>query len=365
MRKFVDLVVTMLFFLLCSSVYATVIFSSKWDSPGSGVDYDSSGNPDPNDGGAWRYAYTEAGSGSELLRVSGDQSSLGGPTGVPGEVSSNTTYYVRCTMVPTANNDYQQYLQPPDFPSRTDLYMGMWVYFESGTVFYDSVKWMDFRTYNQAVGNGHLALFGLQHKAEYCANTNYSSADYINDGYYWTGSGSYHNLIVYRYLSVGGSDIRAKEGNLNYYDYSATFDANMNTSGVVVPRASYTPSGVNHVQISGGKWMAFIVRAKISSTDGAYEAWIKDGTSPLRQVMKWNRDTVWSGDNSTPHDLYTINGTGAIEYVQANAYWNVLQRTQRVWISNFILATTLNEVQTYLGVSNPAPNPPTNLRIIP
>lgn len=345
---------------LGSICHATVIFSSKWDNADSGKS-GNSGSQD--DGGAWHYAYVASGN-ITLNRVSGDQSAYGGPTGPP-PLAPNTTYYLQQIWIPDGS-DCQVYLQAgPDsnFGTQTDLYMGMWFYFNRGMTFIDSVKWMDFRTSYQAVGNGHLALFGFNHGAWYCANTTYADAGYTNYGQGWGNDGTYHYLTALKYLSqAGGENVLANnDGNYNFYDVSGEFDSNLDTNGNAVGYSGYNAKNVNRIQISGGAWYAMIVHAKIDSTNGVMEAWIKQGSNPLYKVMKWDKTTAWVNGGGTAPYFYTQNGTGAIDHIQINAYWNGWPKasgTRYMWFSNVIVATTLAEVENYLGVSGI--NPPTS-----
>ena len=339
---------------------AEVIFQSRWDNPNK-ISWNAA-----DDGGAWHYAYVDSGN-ITLARVTGDQSSLGGPTGPP-PLAPNTTYYLKETWIPNGN-DCQVYLQA-NFSTQMDLYMGMWFYLNNGFQFIDSMKFMDFRTSYQAAGNGHLALFGFTHDSYYCAKTLYSTADYTN--YAEMGPGSWpatSNPMVFRYLAGPGNNVSNKEGNFNFYNQSPLFDSNMDVNQSVIPRASYVSGKVNRVIAEGGYWIAMIVHAKIHATDGEYDIWMKKGSNPLYHTMHWTRDTVWSSDNSSPHDFYTVNGTGGIDHIQINAYWNgwpSASGTRRVWISNVVVATTFEEVRNYLGISDAnAPKPPTGLKIVP
>jgi hypothetical protein len=333
MKKIEILLFIILFFCFPLAGNSAVIFSSKWDNTGN------------DDGGNWDDAYVDSGN-ITLSRVSGDQSSLGGPTGSP-PLAPNTTYFLRETWVPNGQ-DCQVYLQEY-FSDQTDLYMGMWFYFNTGITFIDSVKFMDFRTLHQAVGNGHLVLFGFDHNAYYAANGNYPN----DAGTWWSSNGTDHNLIGLKYLASAGNNVINNEESFNYYNYSPIFDSNLNTSETIVGRSGYNPNSVNRVHIEGGYWIAAIIHAKIHATNGEMDMWIKKGDNPLYKVMEWNRNTVWASDNSSPHDFYTINGTGAIDHIQINAYWNnwpSASGTRRIWISNVVIATTLDEVKNYLGL---------------
>lgn len=348
-------------FALVSICNAEVIFKSKWDNPNLG-----SGNV-VDDGGAWHYAYVDSGN-ITLERVTGDQSSLGGPSSAPP--GSNANYFLRETWVPNGQ-DCQVYLQANFATGYTDLYMGMWFYFNSGMTFIDSVKFMDFRTSNQAVGNGHLVLFGFDHNAWYVGGSAYphDAGNYNYNYVWWASNGTDHNLMAFKYLASAGNNVSGNEDEWNYYDVSPCFDSNLDVNGSVVSRSGYNPNNVNRVHITGGYWTAAIVHAKIHSTDGQIEEWIKKGSNPLYKVMQWNRNTVWASDNSSPHDFYTVNGTTGIDHIQINSYWNgwpTASGTRYMWFSNVIVATTFQEVANYLGISSTnSPNPPTNLRIVP
>jgi hypothetical protein len=338
---------------------AGVIFDSKWDNPNS-----KAGNV-VDDGGVWSYAYVDSGN-ITLERVTGDQSSLGGPSGPPP--NSGATYYVSETWVPNGQ-DCQVYLQKNFSTSYTDLYMGMWFYWMKGMTFIDSMKFMDFRTNNPAVGNGHLVLFGFDHQAYYCANTKYGNPS-DNTGSWWSSNGTDQNLTAWKYLSAAGKNVSSNEYCLNYYDVSPLFDSNLDIYGNVVGRSGYNPNNVNRIHITGGYWTAMIVHAKIDPTDGRIEAWIKKGSDPLYKVMQWDRNTAWSSDNSSPHDFYTVNGTKGIDHIQINAYWNNWPKasgTRKIWLSNVIVATTLDEVNSYLGITDTdvkVPGAPAGLRIV-
>jgi len=329
---------------------AEIIFQSKWDNP----------NSDPSDleddAGAWHYAYVASGNIS-LERVSGDQSDLGGPTSTPP--NSDATYILRETWVPNGS-DCQVYLQAnfaPQHKNLTDYYGGMWVYFQNGIQFIDSVKFFDFRTSNPSVGNGHLALFGFDHNAMGCGTAVHSSWNAISNLCSYPDG---HTISVWRYLAGPGQNVSGNSYMFNYYD-SPIFETNIDSSGSALSEVGYSADSPDRVCIEGGYWMAFIFHARIHETDGRYECWIKKGEGPLKKVMDWNRDTVWSQSDG-PHNFYTKNGTG-VDHLQVNAYWNSwtgASGTRRMWISNVVVATTYEDVDNYLGIP---PNPPENLSI--
>lgn len=292
--------------------------------------------------------------------MSGDESGVGngGPSGPPS--GSGATYYLRFTKTNADNNSL--YLQENFGADYDDLYMGAWWYFETGFRFRESVKFMDFRCSSNT--NGHLAVSGFTHQGYYCNDTDYSAGDYINHAPAWGAGvqeGDHQFATCFRYDSANGTHVGTVEGNFNYYDVSATFDSNMDTDEVVVGRSGYNPANVNRVEISGGKWIAVIWHAKIHTTNGEYDMWIKDGEAALKKVMQWNRDTAWSSDNSTPHDFYTYNDsypTTEINHVHFNSYWNNgtgYPTTQYMWLANPCVATTYAEVVSYLGLDEGSP----------
>ena len=158
MKKYILVTVILFLGMLClaKSSLAAIIFQSRWDSPNA-TSYNIA-----DDGGKWHYAYPDC-SAITMERVSGDQSGAGGPTGAPP--GGNSTYFLRETWV-AGGTDCGAYLQAnfdTQYQNMTDYYGGMWVYFQNGLQFIDSVKFFDFRTSGAEAGNGHLALFGLDH----------------------------------------------------------------------------------------------------------------------------------------------------------------------------------------------------------
>ncbi|MEA1924244.1 MAG: hypothetical protein U9M95_00085 [Candidatus Altiarchaeota archaeon] len=116
--------------------------------------------------------------------------------------------------------------------------------------------------------------------------------------------------------------------------------------------------------------MALITHVRYHATDGVIEAWIYDGNA-LTKVMEWNKNTVWNAAGSEDgHDFYTFSRNGnSANQLQVNAYWNGWTGyvgTKYAWISNVIIATSFDDVASYLGVSsndtaspartNPSPN---------
>ncbi len=341
----------------------TTLFSSKWDAANSVPGEPGHNEPLEDDGGNWGYAYIEdqyRTTGSDLVRVSGSEVAIGngGPSGPPS--APNTTYYVRLKMTPDSNV-FGMYLMPdsgtPEYfiDSYDDLYMGIWAYFEDGFEFVDSVKFLDFRTSDFATppGNGHLALFGFQHHAEGCGSKGtgeYNDDNSANeDDIVGTGNWpSKHNLMLYRYFYAAGEI--GSEVHWNWWN-ATVLEQNIDVNGNAISSEGYTVSTPPRTLIESGKWMAFIVRAKIHTTDGIYQAWIKSGTDSLKKVMDWNRNTAWDTPN-VPHNFYTLNGTGAIDNVAIFGAWNpTFTGTKYVWLSNFIVATTYDEVADYLGLT--------------
>jgi hypothetical protein len=349
-RSYISIIATLIVLCTTTICYSEVIFSSKWDSPTTGA------TGTENDGGRWYYAYP-GNANVDILRVSGNQSNIGGggPSGPPS--GTNATNYLRIHFKNTG--DPQLYLQNASENSSkeyTDLYMGAWWFFETGFQFRDSVKFMDFRgnLSKLATGNGHLALFGFSHESWSAGTTYYGASGYTNGTPGW-GSGVHQGpfayLTTFRYLSGSGTNVSGNEQNFNFHNVSPQFDSNMDTNQLVIPRASYATENVNRPKLSGGKWIAVIVHAKIHTTDGELDMWIKDGTNSLKKVMEWNKNTVWSSDNSAPRNFYTANGTAAINHVQFMAYRNsgsTYPANQYLWLANPVVATTLNEVEDYL-----------------
>ncbi len=350
MKKF--MLPVLLITIIGPSAYcnAEVIFQSKWDNPNS-----ASFNQE-DDGGVWHYAYVDGGN-INLARVNTDQTSLGGPSAPPP--GSGASYMLRETWVPDGN-DCQVYMQA-NFAAQhqglTDYYGGMWVYFQDGIEFIDSVKFFDFRTETQETGNGHLALFGLDHNALGCGSGSHTSYNTASD---LCGYPAGQNLMVFRYLDGPGSVVSGNEYLWNYND-APVFETNFNSSGQIIDEVGYTVNEPDRVVIEGGVWMAFIFHVKVHATDGQYEVWIKKGTDPLKQVLNWNRDTVWAQSDG-PHNFYTMNGTGGVDHLQFNSYWNgwpSASGTRRMWFDNVIAATTYSEVEEYLmGSTTTPPAPP-------
>ncbi len=343
----------------------SIVFSSKWAAENSG-DPESPINcytesQVEDDGRTWHLACNTH-AGVTILRVSGSEADIGGvghgPTGPP---NSNATYYLRFTKTNADNNSlYLQTASENSEAEYADLYMGAWWYFESGFRFRDSVKFMDFRGNQSKItaGNGHLGTLGFTHQSYYANTGDYGDTDYTNYAPAW-GGGIYEGSFGYLTTSFRGwssaiKNIYTREGNYNFYDVSSAFDSNLNTSEAVVGRSGYDPANVNRVQISGGKWIAVIFRLKMDATDSVVEAWIKNGTDSLKKVMEWNRNTVWASDDSTPHDFYWLNGTALINHCHFNAYWNTgtgYPATQYMWLANPVVATTYDEVESYLGLT--------------
>jgi hypothetical protein len=330
---------------------AGVIFKSRWDNA------NLSSNNLEDDGGVWHYAYVGHGNIS-LERVSGDQSNLGGPLSLPP--GSNATHMLRETWIPNGQ-DGQVYLQanfPAQYQNLTDYYGGMWVFFQNGIQFIDSVKFFDFRTSNPAAGNGHLALFGFDHRSFGCqtATHGYNVATELL-GYPYG-----HNIMVFRYLAAPGQSVSGNEYMLNYYD-SPIFESNIDANGSPVSDLGYSVNSPDRVKVEGGYWIGFIFHARIHEKNGRYECWIKKGDDPLRKVMDWNPNTLWP-QGEGPHDFYTKNGSVGVDHIQINAYWNgwpSASGTRRIWISDVVVATTFEEVSNFLMGT---PSPPTGLRIV-
>ncbi len=340
----ISFVIFLGFFCLAKTSQAEIIFQSKWDNPNQNY-----WNVE-DDGGAWHYAYVANGN-ITLERVADNQSALGGPVSSPP--GSNANYFLRETWVPNGQ-DGMVYLQAnfePQYQNLTDYYGGIWVYFQNGFQFIDSIKFFDFRTEHQAAGNGHLALFGFDHNGMGCGQAVHSSWNAVTN---LCGYPNGNNLTVFRYLAGEGQNVSGNEYMFNYYD-SPTFDANVDSGGSVISDSGYTVNSPARVCPVGGQWIAYIFHARIHDTDGRYEAWIKKGNESLRKVIDWGRNTVWPVA-SGPHDFYTKNGTG-VDHLQVNAYWNGwpgANGTRRVWLSNVVVATTYDEVANYLGVSAPS-----------
>lgn len=348
----------------------TTLFSSKWDAENEGNIYSGYANQE-DDGGNWVGCRgdIEYWPGAHIERVSGDQSAIGrgGPSAPPP--APNTTYYVRCYM--PNNGAYGAYMVPvndwhdhqgglyPDSLLR-DLYQGVWAYFETGFDFEDSIKFLDFRTHHQATGNGHYVLYGFAYDCRGCTDKGTGADNNANQdipadnavlrrptGSDWPHN---HNLGSMKYKYSATEDTH--EYHWNWWN-AAQHDQNM-ASGLAVSSEDYTiNTPTDRILASGGVWMAFIVHAKIHATDGVLEAWIKKGTGALTKVMEWNRNTVWDTPN-IPHDFYTINNNGdgyiGIDSVGLNQTHNAMNSNQYVWLSNYIVATTYDEVAAYLGL---------------
>jgi len=302
-----------------------------------------------DDDGNWHYAYcSNMAEGSELVRVSGDESGVGngGPSGPP-PLAPDTTYYLRMTRVGNSLNDSQIYLQENLGSEYSELWGGMWFYLEDNISFLGSIKLFDFRD-----GDRHGALFGTWSSAKYCSNNSYGPCDYSN-----TGSDCYgdwpasHNLLLFKYRKAAGEN--GCEEMLNYWE-SYQFEQNLDSEGDPIPSRTYDTDDVARVKLEGGKWMALIVYSKFHATDGIQKAWLYDGVS-LKKVMEWDNSTVWNADGASDgHDFYTLSeaGTG-MDQLQVNAYWNnwtSFTGTKYAWVSNVCTAENYEAVVSYLGL---------------
>jgi len=259
-------------------------------------------------------------------------------------------------MVP--HNDWHDTYDDADL---RDMYMGVWTFFETGFDFENSIKWLDFRTHHQSYGLGHYLLYGFSYDCRGCTNKGTGADDNVNQdtpplrptGNDWPHN---HSLGVVRYKYSATENTH--EYHWNWWNASV-FDQNMASGSPVSSEGEYTiDTPTDRILTTGGVWMAFIVHAKIHATDGELDAWIKKGTGTLTKVMHWDRNCVWDTPN-VPHDFYTVNNNGdgyiGIDHVGLNQTHNAMNSDQYVWLSNFIVATTYDEVASYLGLEGGSP----------